>query len=567
MPSSPCKEPDPNKFDTHLERIKDPAKRNQGFSGLEKLTKTVVTARENDDLLDEFVEKVIPAFEEVWDEAEEHQSKMLTMLRDVGRPEAADLWDRALELDGSDAKRQMTILALDGIKKAKATDSTEAIVEELKKVLKDHKLDSADKEEGRLRKQMCNTLGTLGDKRAVPALIEVMKQTKETQPVVVHRAAAEALGRIGDPSATDALLTVTFRVPDAPTTTNIGEKAKIALVGIGEPAVPRVMAMLRGEHSEVQELAAKNGVQQLFVQQTATSILGAMGAKSAVDELISYMPQDACLSEEEKKAAEKTKKKEEGGPELDEATKGGLRGVIANALGLIGDEKAVAPLCKCVMATGNPGDMFPIMEALGRIGGSEAAKCLSTVIKSGEYTAEGTDKDMKYEPRWLAGRFATLAATPGDVATVKEAIASNTDAKVKENMAPWDAGIKILETCGEDKGCYLKTLGDINGDWFAREKAAFEVAKASPGDVKAAEAVAAAFKVRNPDARVSMAWLPTRMLEKKKCPACVESYRAVMDAEKMSMDKLYQLSVLVARASIAKLQDSAQADAGEKEAE
>jgi hypothetical protein len=109
----------------------------------------------------------------------------------------------------------------------------------------------------------------------------------------------------------------------------------------------------------------------------------------------------------------------------------------------------------------------------------------------------------------------------------------------------------------------METLGDTSADWFAREKAAFEVARTSPGDLGAAEAIAKAYKVRNPDARVTMAWLPSRMLEDKKCPKCVDAWQEILEAEKLSMDATYQESVLRVRASIAQLQDTAQADAAD----
>lgn len=546
-----CKEPDPNKFETHIEKIRNADSRNAGFSGLEKLTKTVVTAKDNDDLLEEFANKVIPVFEEVWDDAEEQQEKMLVMLRDVGRPEAADLWAKAVELDGSAESRKKTILALDGIKKAKATDAAEAVIEELDKVIKNPALDQGENEEGRLRIMMAQTLGALGDPKAVPVLIKAMEQTKEDQPVRVHRYAAKALGQIGDPSAVDALLTVTFRVPDAPTTTNIGERAKIALVSIGEPAVPKVLQMLRGEHDEVQKLAAENGVPQPIIQQTAAGILGAMGAESAVDELIAFMPKKDCGESPEEPAEDE-----------DPAAQAALRAVIANALGFIGDPKAAQAMCSCVNVTKNPGDTFPIMEALARVGGSTAVDCLVEVIKTGEYSEDAVEKDFIYEPRWEAGRFAILAAGPDEIGKVKEAIESNTDANVKTKMEQWKGGIELVEKCKDDKSCYLATLKDVNADWFPREKAAFEVAKRSEGDVKMAEEVAKAFKVRSPDARVSMAWLPAQMLDDDtKCPACVDAYDQVLKAEKLSMDAKYQASVLAVRATMAKLRDETQANA------
>lgn len=545
-----CKEPDPNKFETHIERIRNADSRNTGFSGLETLTKTVVTASDNEDLLQEFADKVIPVFEEVWDDAEEQQEKMLVMLRDVGRPEAAELWSKAVELDGSAEARKKTLLALDGIKKAKAVDAAPAIIEELDKVIASPNLDQGDSEEGRLRVTMAQTLGILGDPKAVPVLIKAMEQTKEVQPVRVHRYAAKALGQIGDPSAVDALLTVTFRVPDAPTTTNIGERSKVALVSIGEPAVPKVLQMLRGEHDGVQKLAAENGVPQQVIQQTAAGILGAMGAKSAADELIAYMPKEVCG---------------DGGKPFDDTDEelvaaAALRAVIANALGFIGDPKAAEPLCSCVGKTANPGDTFPIMEALGRVGGPKAVECLTDMIKTGKYDDEAVEKEFLYEPRWEAGRFAVLAAGPGDIGTVKEAIAAADRPEVKEKLAPWQAGVELVETCKNDNACYQATLSDVNADWFPREKAAFAIARNAQNDLEMAEEIAKAFKVRSPDARVNMAWLPTQMLGDEKCPACVSAYQDVLDAEKMSMDAQYQASVLMVRATMARLRGKDQAD-------
>lgn len=544
--TSACKKPDPNKFETHVELIKNADSRSQGFSGLEKLTATVLDAQDNDDLIDDFAAKVIPAFEEIYADAEEQQEKMLDLLRKVGRPEGAPVWNMALELDGSAGARTKVMTALDGIKKSKADGSVEKIVELFEEIIATPSLDDSKTDSGKVRLMMAETLGALGDKRAVPVLIKAMEQTTEKQPVAVHRAAAKALGRIGDPSAVDALLTVTFRVADAPTSTNIGIRSKQALAAIGEPAVPKVLEMLRGDHVKVQELAAKNGVPQPVIQQTAAGILGAMGAVSAVDDLVGFMPTEDCQPPDPKKKDEE--------PDEEAVNAAGLRAVIANALGFIGDPKASDALCGCVVATDNPGDLFPIMESLGRIGGEKAVSCLNEVIKSGEYDTEIVLADAKYTPRWDAGRFAILAAAPEQIASIKEAMATNKDAKVKSELAKWDAGLTLVETCKADAACYEKALGDVDADWFAREKAAFEVARLKKGDVAAAEAISRAFKVRNPDARISMAWLPMRMLERgTECGACVDALQGVLDSEKGSMDAKFQASVLRARETMAGL--------------
>ena len=336
-------------------------------------------------------------------------------------------------------------------------------------------------------------------------------------------------------------------------------RAPGALVAIGEPAVPRLKDMLAGKFEEVNKLAGDNGVDLLVVQQTAVAILGALGTKAATDELIAFMPQKDCVPPEPKKAEKKKKKKgdEDEEPSEEDAADASLRAFVANTLGLIGDPKGVAPMCKCINATHNPGDMFPITEALGRIGGAEAFKCLAEVTKTGEYDPEALENsEFRFQIRWEAARFAILTAGPDDLPALQDALkgaAAGNDKKVAEELPKWDAGLKVLETCKADKACYLKTLQDQNADWFAREKAAFELARLAPGDKAVALELSKAFKVRNPDARVSMALLVPRVLGETKCPECAVALDDVMKGEKGSMDATMQLPVLTARTTIARI--------------
>lgn len=560
---SGCKESDPNAFETHIEGIRDVNARAASISQLEALVKTVVTAPgDNSARIQEFVEKVVPVFDEVWDQVTpEQQVTMLNMMRDIGRPEGAKLWNKALVLDGSDAARKRVLAALQGIQRARATETTDTVIALLQSLIKEPSKDRGKTNEGEIRLELAKTLGELRDKKAVPVLIEAMQQTKENQPVSVHREAAKALGMIKDPAAVDALLTVSFRVPDAPSTTDISNRAKIALVSIGEPAVPRLKEMLAGKFEEVNKLAGDNGVDLLVVQQTAVAILGALGTKSATDELIAFMPQKDCVAPDPKKKPEKKKKKpaDDEEPTEDDAADASLRAFVANTLGLIGDPKGVEPMCKCINATHNPGDMFPITEALGRIGGEAAFKCLADVTKTGEYDPEALENsDFRYQIRWEAARFAILTAGPDQLPALKEALAgatANNVKKVGEELPKWDAGVKLLESCKADKACYLKTLQDQNADWFAREKAAYELARLAPGDKSVALELAKAFKVRNPDARVSMALLVPRVLGDAKCPECAAALEDVMKGEKGSMDATMQLPVLTARTTVARVDE------------
>jgi HEAT repeat protein len=572
-----CKEADPYRFETHIEKIRDTSKRASGFTGLEELTKTVVTSPDNNARLDEFAEKAIPVFEEVWDSAPEQQEKMLIMLRDAARPEGYTIWNKALVLDGSADARKRAILALEGIRKAKATGSVDTVIEQLDKLIANPKNDQgAEEENGRVRMLMCEALGKLRDKKAITVLIKVLEQTRENQPSSVHRAAATALGEIGDPGpdnkVVDALITVTFRVPDIATSKNVGVRAKQALVAIGDPAIPQVIEMLRGKHEEVQKLAAQasaeqEGLNQFVIAQTAASILGAMGSPKAVDALLEVYPTKDCVAAappaEKKPKDDEEEEDDDGGEAIAFAQ---LRAVIANGLGFIGDAKAVEPLCQCSLSSKNPGDMFEILNALGRIGGTKAVDCLINAIANAEYAADAVERDFKYEARWNSGRFAVLAAGPDDLPKVKAAIAAVTDPKVKKEMEAWTPAIEMAEKCKTDKNCFLTTLRDGGADWFAREKAAMEISRLGEGDAALALEVAKAFKVRNPDARITMAWLPAKMMRGSGCVECAKALEGILDAEKLSTDAKFQASVLMARDTIAKLdrEDAAPAAAPTK---
>ena len=74
-------------------------------------------------------------------------------------------------------------------------------------------------------------------------------------------------------------------------------------------------------------------------------------------------------------------------------------------------------------------------------------------------------------------------------------------------------------------------------------------------------------KVRNPDARVTMAWLSAHVMQGKPCDACADALDRVIEDEKMSRPpKEYQLSVLTARYSMGKLRSKGGGGAAKAEA-
>lgn len=446
----------------------------------------------------------------------------------------------ALGLDGTTAAYERTLRAIDGIMKASDTAATPALVDTLAAIVANPRLDAT----GEVREALIVALEAVGDRRAVPALITVLEQPIEVQPVTVHRRAADALGRFADPAAVDALLTAVFRVPDAFTTTNIAERSKIALAAIGAPAVPRVVDLLEGRHAAIGELAQLHGIDGTHLVLAAAGFLGAIGSSEAVEPLLRALPTGDCGARPRRGSSD------------DDVEVPMRRATIANALGLLGDERAVEPLCRCATASKDPGDMFTIAEALGRIGGERATACLAHVIRTGVYDRDLVQgPDFVHEIRWEAARFGILAAGPEGLPIVEAAMrAKGQPAEVTRNLARWEPGRALLERCGRGSGCLQQVLADPEAHWFAREVAAVTLARQSPGDVATAERIAEAFAVRNPDARVTMAWLSAHVMRGARCPRCASALHERLEQERLTRPpKEYQLSVLTARYSIARL--------------
>lgn len=543
-----CKQSDPNAFETYTAQLEDPNTRAAAMGQLERLAKGAAKG-DSEERKKEFADKVIPAFVTLWDEADpETRQQMLEMVRDVGRPEGVELWKKAIVLDGTGEGAKASLLALQGIRDARATDAIEAVTSEFGKLIEDPSMDEGE-ETGRIRLEYAKTLGILGDPKAVPVLIKALGQPVDMQPVAIHREAIKALGEIGDPSATEALLVSSISVPDGFSTTNVFNRVMIALAHFGEEAYGPAFAMFKGENEQINKLAAEADppLDDRNLKTIAVQFLGVIGSPKAVPELVAFMPQDDCA---------------EGGEWADEEAETAgvvLRSALSRQLGFIGDEGAVDTLCKCSVASRRPDDMFEIAQALGYIGGKAAAECLAnTVVTNGDYRDDVVENsDFRYQIRWEAGRFAVLAAGPDEMATVQAAFDAQKDEKVVAGLAPWKKGIELTNKCKADAACYLGVLENADADWFEREKAAVELAKLKQGDQPTALAISKAFKVRNPDARVTMAVMAPQVMQGAKCQECADAFQDVMDAEKGSMDAKMQLAVLKARHAIAKLENKA----------
>jgi HEAT repeat protein len=553
-----CKQGDPNALQTHIDKLAEQGERAEAFKQLERLV-SGIAQDPADTRREEFATSVLPKFEEVYSEDDfaPYREQMLNMALLMKRPEAAGMWIKALEIDGSAEGHKQAKLALQGIREANATAAGDHVIAQFVKLTESPSKDMAAGDEGVLRYEMAKTLGVLKAKGAVDPLIKALGQPEETQPKAVFKAAIDALGEIGDPAAVDVLISVQFAVADAPGTQSLGERAVRALGAIGEAAVPKLLETMAGNNTKVNDLAAEKGVDVQIVQQSAVRILGVIGSPKATEALVAYMPQRDCTGDEPPVDLES-----EAFADFDQNVAVGLRAFSANSLGYIADPNpaAVAALCHCRNATHNPTDTAEIISALGRIGGDGAFDCLNKIVTTGFYDPENLpNSDFKFEVRWLGFRWLIVSAPPARAAEIAKALESN-DPKVIEEVEKlgWKSGIAVLEECKQDIGCYERILADSTKGWFEREVAAFNFARMSKkGDAEAAAKLARAFKLRDAEGRVNVAWLTAWVAGETPCPACSKELEAVMKAEELTKDANMQAPWLVARQTIAKVSGGA----------
>lgn len=537
---------DPNALETHVARLDDPRERADAFAQLERIVRGIEADPEDLERREIFATKVVPTLAERYAEPgfAPYRGAILDMTLAMARPEAVSIWVLALAVDGSIERHKHALVAIQGIREARASAAAEPLITALGRLMGYPSADMQDGQEGVLRYEIARALGELRSRAAVLVLIELLRQPEEHQPKGVYKAAIDALGKIGDPAAVDALIAVQFFVADVPGTWSIGERAVQAIGAIGEPAVPSLIATLEGQNEAVNARAVDIGIPLDIIELSAIRMLGVVGSASASASLLATMPQRDCSA----KPVD---------PDFDPYDAITRRAFVANSLGYIGDPAAVGPLCGCRNASRNPSDLWEIVSALGRIGGDEAFACLDDIVRHGSYDPEAVvSADATLEVRWEALRWQILAASPAQAAAVLKTIkASKREVRREIDKQPWRSGVAVLETCVQDRGCYERILADTARTWFEREVAAFNLARMSkPGDLEAAASIARAFDIDDPDARVNIAWLSARVAGDAACPACVEALEQIMEAEALTKNASMQAAWLRARQTIAKLE-------------
>ena len=398
------------------------------------------------------------------------------------------------------------------------------------------------KEDWHARRVAAEALGKIGDPRAVPALIQALKDGEKG----VRQVAAEALGNIGDPRVVPALIHAL-----ADEDWGVCRKAAEALGNIGDPAVPALIQALADEDWHVRWGAAE--------------ALGNIG-DPAVPALIH------ALADEDwgvrRKAAEALGKIRDprAVPALIQALKDKDRDVrrgAAEALGKIGDPRAVPVLVQALREDWHVG--WVAAEALGKIGDPRAVPALIQALKEGDggvrrWAAEALGKigDPHAVPAliqalkdeyWLVRREVTEALGKIGTPAVPALIQALKD---EDWFVRWETAEALGKIGTPAVPALIQALGDESVDvrWWAAKALGRNI-----GDPRAVPALIQALKDEDWDVRRGVAEALAKIGDPRAVPVLIQALKEDWHVRWVAAEALGNISGPAVSALIQTLKD------------
>jgi HEAT repeat protein len=312
-------------------------------------------------------------------------------------------------------------------------------------------------------------LAEIGDKKAVPCLIAALERKPSEQDFFINKKAAEALGELGDPSAVSVLVRALFMSSSVQGTSY--PQARVSLVQIGQPAIQPLIDAMMGKDEKLNAMPKEwewkdEDPKSVILNKTAI-VLGDMMAKEAVPQLIELLGKAKVESEDTTVA-----------------------GVI-EALGKIGDERAVDPLLKILNnKKANYKLRVQVCAALSVLGPKKALPSLLELSEKG-FVEDGYTNLLES----AAMTYSRIVGAEAEAAIPKfQTIMKNEKLKAPETQNLFKEALDRMEVakeCKDDPVCYGKKLTDQNLSLVRREKAGIMIGvlpdgnKAIPDLIKA----------------------------------------------------------------------------------
>jgi HEAT repeat protein len=351
-------------------------------------------------------------------------------------------------------------------------------------------LGESDAAHNQMNKEIAAALGAIGDRKAVPTLLKLLKardnyvkieaitalgqlrapeaveplielSTSETGEPFIAKKAIQALGAIGDARAVPSLRQMMFKERRG---VSFYVESSFALYQIGAPAVPALVPVMAGEDKAFLDWTRENNVIEPAVYAKVAQVLGDLHAEAR----------------EAEKALLKQLKYDNGFVE------GKLvRMKAAEALGRMRSRAAV-PVLTTMLDEQEPATRAEYIRALVRIGDAAAVPAL---VKAAQKGAWDSREAVIVGISMLGGEaeLAALEKLAKDEAAIHAAYCKLDDlyqackdpaASVKkhtEAIAKQGRRLEAAKACKKDFACWVKKLDDE--DAGVRERAAFELGR------------------------------------------------------------------------------------------
>jgi HEAT repeat protein len=354
-------------------------------------------------------------------------------------------------------------------------------------------------DDGELKNGVLRAFSHMPDPEMLPVLVETLELDVDNHPIALHSYACAIMGDIAQeqPQALDAdaknTLVRSVFLANAKRQT-VGRECGLAVQQLGEPAVPILVKVFKGEHEGVNTLLMQYNQPPNYQfpknhgQLVATVRMTALRAPDAVDLFAENIDEDKTPPEELTGNAKITWLQKEA-----QATDEMIMG-----LGDIGDEKAYDVLVKALTRELND-KWEPMLDptvrlqlrqdaakSLNRLGNRDALEPMMEMIEKGDIVnieaVVAPDKMLqRFQFNWMVAKaYANLAT--GEQLEEYEKMAEATEEKeLKEKYKSFIPAIEVAKECmakGDEAAqakCYGEKLGDK--DNLIREKAAFELSR------------------------------------------------------------------------------------------
>ncbi len=358
-------------------------------------------------------------------------------------------------------------------------------------------LGTTDSDANKMNKEIAAALGAIGDPKAEPTLLKLVKvkdpytrieainalaalkskeavaplmdiATSDSEEPFISKKAVQALGEIGDARAVPALVKMMFKERRG---VSFYMESSYALYQLGQPAADALLPLINGEDKALLKWAQENRIIEPALYAKAAQVLGDLHDMRAEKALLSKLAFESEF--------------------LD--IKLFVRIRMADALGRMRSKEAVKALAG-MLDEEEATARTEYIRALMRIGGRDAVPALLKAAAKGSWDARepaiigvamlGDERDLPAFEKLLKDEPALSTAECKEYPDYKDCKDGGPEGAVKRHLEAIEGHKKRLlaaQECKTDASCWARKLDDENHG--VRERAAYEIGRSGKAEL------------------------------------------------------------------------------------